>query len=122
MKIQAIQKAFSDDASEKDALGAGHRFGTPEAAASRCDGRLMPVITGQESDVVLRDLAIHFAEESSAHSGNPFQVLSSHYRGSLKTLVQGMTRAALLSLFELEEQLRQNRVRAGAASELMPTH
>jgi hypothetical protein len=88
-------------------------------------GKSLPVVTEWESDSALRDLAIHFAKEcpASCHlPGSPFHVLNSHYRGSLKTLVHGMTRAALLSLFEMERRLRQSRVRPATSSKLVLTN
>jgi hypothetical protein len=86
------------------------------------DRVLTPVVTGKESDSALRDLAIYFAEgcpASRLQPGCPFRVLSDLYPGSLKTLVNGMTRAALLSLFEMERELRQSSLEPAAGSELV---
>jgi hypothetical protein len=89
------------------------------------NGKLMPVDTGKESDSALRDLAIYFAEgcpASHLHPRCPFRVLSDLYPGSLKTLVNGMTRAALLSLFEMERELRRSSAGPATGSELVLTN
>jgi len=88
------------------------------------DGEVLPFVTGKESDSVLRDLAIYFAEGCPAnrlHPRSPFRVLNGLYPGSLKTLIHSMTRAALLSLFEMECQLRQSAVKPAASRELIFT-
>ena len=85
------------------------------------DGELLPFVTGKESDSALRDLAIYFAEgypSSRRHPSSPFSILSGHYRASLKILIHGMTRAALLSLFEMERQLRQSAMKSAAGPQL----
>ena len=89
------------------------------------DGKLLPFVTGKESDSTLRDLAIYFAEgcpASRLHPRCPFRVLSDLYPGSVKTLVHGMTRTALLSLFEMERDLRRSRVGSATGSELVLTN
>jgi len=88
------------------------------------DGKLLPFVTGKEPDSTLRDLAIYFAEGCPAnrlHPRCPFRVLNGLYPGSLKTLVHGMTRAALLSLFEMERELRQTATQPATGSELIFT-
>jgi hypothetical protein len=89
-------------------------------AGEGLEGKLMPLIIGEESDSALRGLAIYFAEECHSPS-SPFRVLNGHYRGALKTLVHGMTRAALLGMFEMERKLRHSGVASVANSKLVST-
>jgi len=75
------------------------------------DGRLQSVITGQESDAELRGIVIWFIENCSASRENsqcPFSILKNAYHGSISVLMEGMTRAAVLSLIEMEVEARNN--------------
>jgi len=80
-----------------------------------------PTIRGDESDEQLRQLAIHLAENCNGCCSNarcPFRVLGGHYCGSLKKLVNGMRRSALLSLFNMELEVRQQVVEGARAVHL----
>jgi len=73
------------------------------------DGKSVPFITGQETHAELRTLALWFITDCPAHLQHPrcpFRVLSRLYQGSFITLLNGMTRSALLSLFEHEFEIR----------------
>lgn len=67
------------------------------------DGRLMPLLRGNESDAELRVLALSFVESCPTNCDQnqcPFRVLKSLYHVSLKALVNSMSHAGLVSLFE----------------------
>lgn len=75
------------------------------------DGRLQPAITGFESDAELRGIVVGFIEHCSASKRNPrcpFRILKYAYKDSLSDLMAGMTRAALLSLIEMEVKTRND--------------
>jgi hypothetical protein len=75
------------------------------------DGKLKSVITGRESDAELQGIAVWFMENCSASRQNPqcpFSILKKAYPSSLNSLLKGMTRAAILSLIELEVEARNN--------------
>jgi hypothetical protein len=79
------------------------------------DGRLLCAITGEETDAELREVAIQFTcacPTREQRRGCPFRTLQTLYHVSAKALISSMTRAALLSLFELECEVRnRDRVR-----------
>jgi len=85
-------------------------------SARGADGKLLSAVTGNETDEELRELALHFVEmcpagqQRSERSGCPFRILNQLYHGSLKNLVNGMTRKALLGMFELEWEVRNEDV------------
>ncbi len=73
------------------------------------DGKFLSAVTGEETDGELREMAIRFTDKCPANQQRchcPFRSLNHHYHVSVKALVTGMTRAALLSLFELECEVR----------------
>ena len=88
---------------------------TSRLATRGSDGKLLSAITGEETDAELRALIMRLTRAcpvGDQHSGCPFRALQSIYQVSLQTWVNGMTRKGLLSLFELECEVRN----AAAAS------
>jgi hypothetical protein len=73
------------------------------------NGKLQSAITGEETDDELRAMARWFitaCPTNLQHPRSPFRILSRLYHGSLEVLIKGMTRAALLGLFECEFEVR----------------
>jgi hypothetical protein len=67
------------------------------------------VVTGNESDAQLRDLVMRFVAGCPAgheHPGCPFRLLHGMYHGSLKAMLDRMTRSGMASLFEIELEAR----------------
>lgn len=73
------------------------------------DGRLLSATTGEETDAELREMAMQFTlkcPNQAQQPGCPFRTLQKLYHVSAKALISSMTRAALLSLFDLECEVR----------------
>ena len=73
------------------------------------DGKLLSVLTGDETDAELRELAVHFTQTCPANRQNPacpFRSLNHFYHVTLKSLLDGMTHKSLVSLFDLECEVR----------------
>ena len=84
------------------------------------DGTFLSALTGDETDDELRLLVVRFAQACPAckeHSGCPFGALRNLYHASLQAILDGMTRSAMLGLFELEQEARNN----SAASSCLQT-
>jgi hypothetical protein len=73
------------------------------------NGKLLPVITGGESDEELRDLAVQFTGRCpllQQHFHCPFRLLSGISHTALATLLSRMKHQALLDLFDMECECR----------------
>ena len=73
------------------------------------DGKLLSALAGNETDAELRALVIRFTEACPArqrHSRCPFLTLNRLRRVTLRALVAGMTRSAMVSMFDLECEVR----------------
>jgi hypothetical protein len=85
------------------------------------DGRFLSVLTGEETDDELRALVVLFSQGCPArqhHSGCPFRSFKHLYHVSLTCLINGMTRKALVSLIELECEVRNNNVAASCPQDI----
>jgi len=68
------------------------------------------VLTGRETDTELRELVMKFSQQCPVGELNrhcPFYTLSGLHYASLKSIVDGMSRASLLAMFEDELQCRR---------------
>jgi len=73
------------------------------------DGKYLSAITGDESEGDLRALVVRLAQACpicQEHFGCPFCALRHLYHATLQTWLNGMSRTALLGLFELECEAR----------------
>ena len=73
--------------------------------------KLVPAITGNESETELRENILHIIENCSAvknHPHCPFRLLGNIPPYSAKNLVDALKHQNLLSLFEAEHQCRIN--------------
>lgn len=76
------------------------------------DGRLLPAVTGEETDEELRELVFRLAEQcpiGKKHPHCPFCMLGGLSLNSLRTFATSLNRRALLNLFELERNCREHR-------------
>jgi hypothetical protein len=92
-------------------LGNGHQLGNGSSphAPARIRWRLLSALTGEESDAELRTLATQFTRAcplNQQQDACPFCTLRHLYYRSLQTLLGGITRTALVGLFELECEVR----------------
>ena len=79
------------------------------ATAKDANGRLLLLVTGEETDQALKDLIMQICLQcplNLAHFHCPFHILGSLSHTSLNSTVQGMSREACLNLFELELECR----------------
>jgi hypothetical protein len=77
------------------------------------DGKLLPAITGEESDAELRQLVLELSTRcplAQAHAHCPFCMLGGLSRTTLENLVFGMKRDAMTFLFDAECELRNEKL------------
>jgi len=73
------------------------------------DGKLLSAITGDETEGELRALVVRLAQSCpicQEHFGCPFRSLHHLYHATLQAWLNGMSRPALVGLFELECEAR----------------
>ncbi|HUC85776.1 MAG TPA: hypothetical protein VL970_11335 [Candidatus Acidoferrales bacterium] len=78
--------------------------------ARDAEGRLLSLLTGNESEAELRALACQVVEACPVNCSQnhcPFHMLGNLYHVSSKALITSMSRSALVSLFEAEVQSPQ---------------
>lgn len=75
------------------------------------DGKLLSAITGQESDALLRRLAIQLSNQCPvgvSHGKCPLRMLQGLSNVALDNVVQQLDRQTLLELFEKERECRNS--------------
>ena len=77
------------------------------------DGSFLSATTGDETEGELRALVVRLAQACPVrqqHYGCPFRSLHHLYHVTLQAWLKGMSRTALLGLFELECEARNNKL------------
>lgn len=88
---------------------------TARLADRDATGRFLSVLTGDESDAELRELALRFMEACPVNCDQhhcPFRILGHLYHASSKALINTMSRSGLVSLFEGEVETRRCALRS----------
>lgn len=102
MKINDSQFASSSNGGLDGALSSLNYFAA-RLSARDAEGHVPMLLKGNETDAELRSLALSFVDSCPANCEEtqcPFRVLKSLYHVSLKALINSMSHAGLLSLFE----------------------